>query len=407
MKQKSLINKKARGMRETQNNRTQASTTRALAAIVAAYFLLGVGIAHAQQDVPVVENGFRGSMRNGPTLVENAVAGLDGPEESLLFLPTNLIIDTEGNLYIADAGQHAILVFDRDGKFIRAIGREGDGPGEFRMPAVSYFSWNGELVVEDPGNGRRSFLSMDGEFLRSENMGPVFMSGSPIQTVKGEYVRPGQGAVIMRMSAGGADEEPEPPGLIEVIDGEGNIKLKIGTQKEHEDQMIGMLINRVTMDYAPPNHVVACFQNANEIHVYNKSTGELERIITRRLAFNPKDPDMNIVTERTTDPVGGVRVGARLRPDVDPIADDVAVDREGRIWVLTHLMTSDESGEKEAEGDFEGLMRLEVFSMEGELLSTIPLDIAPSMITFDPFGDMWLVDTRGTLSAIRYQVVWP
>ena len=57
---------------------------------------------------------------------------------------------------------------------------------------------------------------------------------------------------------------------------------------------------------------------------------------------------------------------ARLLPDVDPIADDMAVDLEGRIWVLTHLMTSEKSGEKEADGEFEGLMRLEVFSMEGQ-----------------------------------------
>jgi len=394
-------------MRETLDNRNRASTTQALLAIFTAYFLLGVGIAQARQEVPVIENGFRGSLSDGPSLVEKAVAGLDGPEESLLFRPVNILFDAEGNLYVADSGQHGILIFGRDGKFKSRIGREGDGPGEFRMPAVSYFSWEGELVVEDPGNGRRSFFNLDGEFLRSESLGPVFMAGSPIPKVAGEYVRPGQGAVIMRMTMGGSDEEPEEPGLVEVIDSEGNVKLKIGTRKEHEDRMISMLLNRVSMDYSPPNHVVITFQNANEIHVYNKSTGALERIITRRLSFNPKEPKMEMVTERTTSPGGGMSIEARLVPDNDPIADDVAVDKEGRIWVLTHLMTSEESDEKEADGDFEGLMRLEVFSMEGELLSVIPLDIAPSMITFDPSGDMWLVDTRGSLSAIRYEVVWP
>ena len=395
-------------MRETPNNRNRTSTTQALLAIFAAYFLLGIGIAQAQQEAPVIENGARGSMRNGPSLVEKAVVGLDGPEESLLFRPVNILFDAEGDIYVADSGQHAILIFSRDGKYKSRIGREGDGPGEFRMPVVSYFSWEGELVVEDPGNGRRSFFSMSGEFLRSESLGPIFMGGSPIPTVAGEYVRPGQGAVIMRMTMGdGSEDEPEEPGLIEVIDNEGNVKLKIGTRKEHEDRMIGIIVNRVSMDYSPPNHVVVCFQNANEIHVYNKSTGALERIITRRLSFNPKEPNMEMKTERTTDANGGVSIMARLLPDVDPIADDMAVDLEGRIWVLTHLMTSEKSGEKEADGEFEGLMRLEVFSMEGELLSTIPLDIAASMIAFDPSGDLWLIDTRGSLSGIRYEVVWP
>lgn len=397
-------------MRTQQNHSNGASIAWALLAITAAYFLLGIGIAQAQQDVPVIRNGFRGSMRRAPTLVEKAVAGVEGPEESLLFRPMSLFFDSEGSLYVADSGQHAILIYGRDGRFRSRIGRKGEGPGEFRMPAVSYISWDGELVVEDPGNQRRSYFTMGGEFVRSESLGPVFMSGRPIKTVPGEYIRPGQGGVIVRMSmggGGGSDEEEEVPGLLEVVDSQGNVKLKIGTRKEHENRMIGMLINRITMAYAPPDHLVACFQNANEIHIYNRTTGQLERIITRRLAFNPKEPEMGMETERSTAPGGGEMVMLRAIPDVDPISDNVAVDPEGRVWVLTHLTTSAVADEKETEGDFEGLMRIEIFSLDGELLTTVPLDFAPSMIAFDPFGDLWLVDTRESLSARRFEVEWP
>jgi sugar lactone lactonase YvrE len=52
-------------------------------------------------------------------------------------------------------------------------------------------------------------------------------------------------------------------------------------------------------------------------------------------------------------------------------------------------------------------MRIEIFSLDGELLATVPLDFAPSMIAFDPFGDLWLVDTRESLSARRFEVEWP
>ena len=398
-------------MREQLGYGNPASAVRTVTAVTV-LFLLAAVPAGAQQEAPVIENGFSGSMRDAPTLVEKAVAGAEGPEEALLFRPTNIMFDPDGNLYVADSGQHAILVYGRDGGFKARFGREGDGPGEFRMPAVSYFSWDGELVVEDPGNQRRSFLSTEGDFLRSESLGPVFMSGTPIPTVTGEYIRPGQGGVVVRMAAGpggmqSMQNDEDAPGLVEVIDSAGEVKLKIGTRREHENRMIGTLINRTSIAYAPPDHVVACFSVLNEIHVYNKNTGQLERIITRRLAFNPKEPEMGTRTESTTDAGGGRRTMIQAIPDIDPISDCVAVDREGRIWVLTHLTTSEAADEKEAEGEFDGLIRIEVFSLEGELLTAIPLDFAPSMIAFDPLGDLWLVDTRDTLSARRYQVRWP
>jgi hypothetical protein len=275
------------------------------------------------------------------------------------------------------------------------------------MPAALYFSWEEELVVEDPGNQRRSFFNMKGEYLRSESLGPVFMSASSIKTVPGEYIRAGQGAVVMRISTGPGDREEEPPKLVEIVDEEGNVKRKFGERKTHENQMLAMLINRTSVAYAPPDHVVLAFANLNEIHVYNKNTGNLERIITRRLSFSPKEPQMRTRPESSTGPEGGQRVLVRALPDTDPISDDVAVDSEGRIWIITRLTTSEVADEKETESDFTGLVRLEIFSLEGELLTAIPLDFAPGRIFFDQFGDLWLLDVRESLSARRFEVRWP
>lgn len=390
-----------------QNSSNQARSLLVLAVIFTILSLLGAGIAEAQGDVPKIENGFRGSMREAPILEEKAVAGIETREEAMLYSPENLFFDPDGNLHIADSGQHAIMIYSREGKFIKRLGGEGDGPGEFRMPAVSYFSWEGELVVEDPANMRRSFFSIEGEYLRSETLGPVFMGGVPVKTVNGEYARPGQGGVVMRINAGGSQEEPEEPGLLEILDSDRNVKLKIGIRKTHENLMIRGLLNRVSMAYMPTGHLVACFENANEIHIYNAKNGELERIITRRLAFNPKEPAMTTRTERSVDPRGGERIMVRAAPDTDPITDDVAVGPEGRIWVLTRLTSTEEADDKELDGDFSGLVRIEIYSPEGDLLTTIPLDYAPGMIAFDPTGDLWLVDTRESLAAYRYEVKWP
>lgn len=388
------------------------SPAHALSVILLVFFsfiLLGTGIASAQQEVPVIENGFRGSMRNAPELIEQAVAGTDGPEDAMFFRPMNAFFDPEGNLYITDAGQHAVLVYDRNGTFLRKIGGEGEGPGELRMPATSFISRAGELVIEDPTNGRRSFYSLEGEFLRSEPLGMSFSSGNPVMMENGEYARPALGAVIMRMSVGGAEPaEEEAPALFEIVGADGQVRLKVGTQKSHENQMIGMLVNRAAMAYVPGGRIVVGFQNINEIHVYDTDTGKLERIIRRRLAFSPKEPEMSMQRETTTDPNSGMQqLRIMARPDVDPITDSIAVDPQGRIWALTRLTTRVEGEDKETEGDFEGLNRIEIFSLEGELLATIPLEIPASIIRFDAEGDLWLIDTRATMAAYRYTVSWP
>ncbi|MFC1499651.1 6-bladed beta-propeller [Candidatus Zixiibacteriota bacterium] len=391
----------------SRNTESPAQSISLLVMVFFSFILIGTGIASAQ-DVPVIENGSRGSMRNAPELTEEAVAGLDGPEEAMFYRPMNAFFGPDGNLYIADAGQHAILVYDRDGGFVRKIGQEGEGPGEIKMPATSYISPAGELIIEDPANGRRSFFSLEGEFLKSEPLGMSFSSGNPLVMEDGELARPALGAVIMRSGPGGGDQAAdETPPLLEIVDPDGEVRLKVGEQKSHENQVLGMLINRSSMAYAPGGHLVVAFGILNEIHVYETATGRLERIITRRLAFSPKEPDMTMQRESTTDPVSGAQsVRMTVAPDVDPITDSIAVDREGRIWTLTRLTSQEETDDKETEGEYEGLTHIEIFSLEGDLLVTIPLDVPSTMIRFDAEGDLWLVDTRATMAAYRYSVSW-
>jgi len=45
--------------------------------------------------------------------------------------PTNLALDTNGQVYVADTGHFRVKVFDADGKFIRSIGEFGQGLGQF------------------------------------------------------------------------------------------------------------------------------------------------------------------------------------------------------------------------------------------------------------------------------------
>ncbi len=85
--------------------------------------------------------------------------------------------DRSGNLWVADALNSEIRVFDPEGGFLQRVGRDGQGPGEF----VSIYSiaWVGRhLLVLDFGNGRVGVLDSAGTWV-GQRPAPGRITGSP------------------------------------------------------------------------------------------------------------------------------------------------------------------------------------------------------------------------------------
>ncbi|HJP55537.1 MAG TPA: 6-bladed beta-propeller [Gemmatimonadales bacterium] len=102
---------------------------------------------------------------SGWRLVETArITGGDSAAGDLAN-PTGAVIDPAGRLYVADQSPTEIKVFGRDGRLVRTIGRDGDGPGEFRSPILGIHGTS--LVVFDPRLARISLFDTSGRFLRS------------------------------------------------------------------------------------------------------------------------------------------------------------------------------------------------------------------------------------------------
>jgi hypothetical protein len=78
----------------------------------------------------------------------------------------SMAFDSHDNLYALDQGSHRVLLFGPDGEFIRQIGKQGEGPGEFQAPMAITVLGDGTLVVVD--FGRRGFVLFDasGKYLR-------------------------------------------------------------------------------------------------------------------------------------------------------------------------------------------------------------------------------------------------
>lgn len=70
-------------------------------------------------------------------------------EEENYFYGENLAVDDKGNIYFLDIENLRVLVFSIEGKYLKTIGRKGDGPGEFQNPHDIYIDRNQNLIVVD------------------------------------------------------------------------------------------------------------------------------------------------------------------------------------------------------------------------------------------------------------------
>jgi hypothetical protein len=95
---------------------------------------------------------------------EVLVLGADesAPKEYLFNLITDICTDSKGNIYIAEKKMAKVRVFDENGKFIKSIGRRGQGPGEMLEITCMTVDHKDELIVVDRMNRR---------FTRFSNMG--------------------------------------------------------------------------------------------------------------------------------------------------------------------------------------------------------------------------------------------
>jgi sugar lactone lactonase YvrE len=79
--------------------------------------------------------------------------------------PTSVALDSDGNVYVTDMLNYRVEVFDADGKFIRAFGKHGDGPGYFAMPKGIAIDCDGHIWVTDSMQNRVHLFTQDGDLL--------------------------------------------------------------------------------------------------------------------------------------------------------------------------------------------------------------------------------------------------
>lgn len=118
----------------------------------------------ADETAPVVRNPE--TPREGVVDVKPGLLWQRGDDTDEIFfgvVPRVVCDETSGELFVLDSQLHEIQVFDREGEWLRSIGREGEGPGEFRNPGDMYRAPDGQIGVMQIFPGRIVQLTPQGE----------------------------------------------------------------------------------------------------------------------------------------------------------------------------------------------------------------------------------------------------
>lgn len=125
-------------------------------------FVPAAGLAQQAVQIPARDRVLKGEPQ---TLF--AIGAMEGADWETFSDVAQVAFDARDNLYVLDRGNHRVLVFDAQGKFVRQLGKQGSGPGEFGSPNGIAVEPDGRVIVADIAHRNYTIFSPDGEFERT------------------------------------------------------------------------------------------------------------------------------------------------------------------------------------------------------------------------------------------------
>lgn len=95
------------------------------------------------------------------------VRSIYGSGADRLHRPTEVVADSEGNLYVADSFKHRIVVFDKNGAFVRTVGSPAKVDGALNYPSSVKVDDRGRTYVTSSNPGRVVIFDDQGKLLRA------------------------------------------------------------------------------------------------------------------------------------------------------------------------------------------------------------------------------------------------
>lgn len=274
------------------------------------------------------------------TLALNKQWTAEGDSDDYLFgVLTDVATDNEGNIYLLDAQLNEIMVFSPDGEYLQSIGREGEGPGEFRRPSGLFMTPEGNVAVLQRMPGKIILLTRDGE--------PA--GNHPLPETDGmrmlnDGVLSGDGIVVGLMQFARTDAGMESRSSLVRLNSKGEQVAEYVSRKDARDfssmEMDEKTFGRAVLVWAAASDgrvFTSSDFDAYRIEVWNPD-GTLDRIIERK--YEPRVRSAKEIEDNTPRIMIRGRGGRGGEVKVNMSKTSRAIERmyareDGTLWVLS------------------------------------------------------------------------
>lgn len=273
--------------------------------------------------------------------------GGEDDDEVLFGVIAQVLVDAAGSVYLLDMQLSQVHVFAPDGRFLRTLSREGEGPGEVRQPADMFMTEDGRLGLGSLFPGRVIYITLDGEpagTLAPRN-GDSGRGGFAI--LRGCQYGGGQTVLAVTNVAQNAEEgyqtrspriaSYDASGAVQHVFHDSSYRLVFNEQLFREETLVDVALRRFCVA-GDGSVYVAPDRERYRIEVY-RPDGRLARVIEREYPVHRRSAaELAMWTELFTASVRNQAPGFRwdicaTEPPIDWVSGGLSLHADGRLWV--------------------------------------------------------------------------
>jgi hypothetical protein len=315
-------------------------------------------------------------------------------DEDFFGMISQCVVGDDGTIYLLDTRMSEVPVYSPDGERLTTLSREGDGPGETRIPSGMLFMPDGNLGLVQVFPGKITKIGTDGTPGGVMEIGDASaggflqmfdcVSGGKQVVVTAEKINPENGGLAHRRS-----------NFVAAFDNEGKETVR------YFDNTYFWDFTDFTFDESGMNRVdfrkvavgkdgrvfVAVERDDYVINVY-LADGTLDRVIEREFTSLDRDEDEFNRVKETMEAALAQIPDAKIVPSPNqPDISGLEIGNDGNLWV-----TTSRSGIDQPEGI---LTTWDVFNPDGHFIKTVSAkcegDGENDILIWTPDGNALLV----------------
>lgn len=297
--------------------------------------------------------------------------GSEEDEVYMFYRVEGLGVDSEGNIYVLDAGNHRIQKYDSEGNHLQTIGRKGQGPGELDTPYGMFLSFENIIYVHD--GMRIKAFKKNGSFIQETTL-ESFTHDIAVDLNRNIWgigrlpSEEGRTRSIIKLNKNGKLEKIikdfPPPKVAVRSEGGRGVMFFIG--HEYVPQLSFTAIDEKTLLYAHSSNY--------NLHLIDEN-GEPEMLIKTdipRSSISQKEKDE--IYRKNSDyekkwPKDVVKDAIQFPPH-RPFFKKILADNRGRIYVERVKSVLEKSD----------MFEIDIFSRDGYYLYGTSLPVSPALI---------------------------